>query len=65
MSLIRRKPTKKIRVSEAARLIGCSSKSIKRGAIGNFRLFRLKDSRTSPYYVLAADVERFLEQIEA
>ena len=59
--LIRRKPVKKIRVTEAARRIGCSHDSILRGSVGNFKIHKLNDKRNSPAYVYEADVERFLQ----
>lgn len=65
MSLLKRKPRKLLRVREAAAAIGCSSKSIRTGAIGNFTLIPLNPGReTTPLLVYEAEVVAFIERRE-
>lgn len=65
MALIRSKVKKTIRVREAAKFIGCSSESIRTGAVGNFRIFKLNpDKATSPWLMHEAELEAFLERRE-
>lgn len=65
MSLIKRKPRKAIRITEAAKLIGCSSESIRTGAVGRFTTFKLNPQRrNSPLYCYEAEVMRFLEEVQ-
>jgi hypothetical protein len=64
--LVRRKPIKRIKISKAAELIGCSSESIRNGRVGPFRLFKLNPDRvTSPWLMYEADLNAFLERREA
>jgi hypothetical protein len=66
MSLIRRKPKKRIRISKAAELIGCSSESIRTGAVGKFRMFKLNpDKTTSPWMMYESELNDYLERTEA
>lgn len=65
MALLKRKPRTTMRITEAARLIGCSSESIRTGAIGNFRTFKLKAAPTSPVFCFRAEVEEFLRRRDA
>lgn len=65
MSLVRRKRRKQIRITRAAKLIGCSSESIRTGAIGKFELFKLNpDSERSPWMMFEAELEAFLDRRE-
>jgi len=63
MPLLHRKPRKAIRISKAAELIGCSSESIRSGAIGNFTLFKLNpDKPRSLWLMYEADLLAYLER---
>lgn len=64
MGLLKRKPRKAIRISEAARKIGCSSESIRTKRIGNFEMFRLTDGPTSPLYCFEAEVDAFIARVQ-
>lgn len=65
MSLMKtKKPRKKIRLKEAAEILGCSSQSILTGAVGNFKMVRLNNKKTSPFYVFEADVLAFALKLE-
>lgn len=66
MSQVRRKPKKPIRISKAAEIIGCSSESIRTGAVGPFTLFKLNPDRvTSPWLTYQAELDAYLERREA
>ena len=66
MPLFKKKPRKPIRISEAARLIGCSSESLRTGAIGNFRMFRMDPAKpNSPWMCYERDVLDFIERRES
>lgn len=65
MALATRKKRKVIRVREAAEIIGCSSESIRTGAVGAFRTFKLNPEKTtSPLLMFEADLEAFLDKRE-
>ena len=64
MPLIKRKPRKTIRISQAAKMIGCSPESIRTGSIGGFQTFKLNDGRTSPLYCYEAEVIEFLRRVQ-
>jgi hypothetical protein len=61
---LKRKPRKQIRISEAARRIGCSKESIRTGAVGGFQTFKLNDKQTSPLMCYEAEVAAFIENTE-
>lgn len=64
MSLIKRKPRKVIRITEAAKAIGVSSETIRNG-LGGFQLFKFdEDKLTSPLYMYEAELEQFLKKLE-
>jgi hypothetical protein len=66
MALFTRKPKKTIRITRAAKLIGCSSESIRTGAVGDFRLFKLNpDKATSPVMMFEEELHAYLEKREA
>lgn len=65
MALIRSKPKKTIRIRDAAKYIGCSSESIRTGAVGQFRIFKLNPGRvTSPWLMHEAELTAYLERRE-
>lgn len=65
MALIRSKLKKTIRMRKAAEIIGCSSESIRTGAVGKFRLFKLNPDRvTSPWLMHEAELTAYLERRE-
>jgi hypothetical protein len=47
-------------------LIGCSSESIRTGAVGQFEMFKLNpDKVTSPWMMYEAELHDYLERTEA
>lgn len=65
MSLFKRKPKKVIRITKAAKIIGCSSESIRTGAVGGFLLFKLNPEKTtSPLLIFENELEAYLEKRE-
>lgn len=65
MALFTRKPKKVIRITRAAELIGCSSESIRTGAVGDFQIFKLNPKKqTSPLLIFEDELERYLQKRE-
>jgi hypothetical protein len=65
MSLLKLKPRKRIRITKAAKMIGCSSESIRTGAVGPFKIFKLNPEKaTSPFLMYEADLNEYLERKE-
>jgi hypothetical protein len=63
--LVRRRPRRAIRITKAAELIGCSSESIRIGAVGKFQLFKLNPDRaTSPWLMYESELTEYLERRE-
>lgn len=63
MPLSRRKPRKVIKIREAAEAIGCSSESIRTGAVGDFTLFKLNpEKQTSPLLMYQAELDVYLDR---
>ncbi len=65
MALYSKKPKKVIRITQAAELIGCSSESIRTGAVGDFRLFKLNPEKaTSPVLMFEEELMAYLQKRE-
>lgn len=65
MALFKRKLRKAIRITAAAKIIGCSSESIRTKAVGDFQIFKLNPEKaTSPLMMFEAELEAYLEKRE-
>jgi hypothetical protein len=63
MGLVRREPRKRIRLAQAAKMIGCSTDTLLRWGI--FKVFKLNpDNKTSPWMVFEAEIHAYIAKTE-